>query len=238
MIASTVTLDWPLSALLGGLSPASRARLLRAGAGVTFRPGQVLLREGDQGDFVLLLLRGWYRVVARAGEGEALVAVRAGGDLVGELGHLSARPRAATVRAAGEGLGRLIRGVQFRDLLAGDSEVAAAVLDQARRRMHPPAGGRPIGPAEPADVRLARVLHHLAVVHGRPVGRGRRLGLALTQKTLAALADAGDGPAHRTLTRLRHLRVIDTGYRRIVVLDPGRLAELARVGDPDAASLA
>lgn len=224
---------WPPSTLLAGLPEPLRARLLHAGAPVRFAPGQPLIREGDRGDFVILLLQGWFKVVAGADHSETLMAIRTGGDLVGELGYLDHQGRSATVRAVCAGSGRKILGGEFDKILGIDAQMAAAVaramsakLRWANRRRLDISG---FG----ADVCLARVIHELATAYGHPEGAAVRIGVQLTQREVAALAGAREATAHRVLTSLRNRRIIATGYRRLVVLDLRRLAESACLTDPD-----
>jgi len=219
--------QWPAATLLGSLPPDARQRLLAAGSKVAFQPGQTLLREGERGDFVLLLVHGWFKAVARSEHGEVLLAVRTGGDLVGELGYLDRQPRSATVRAVSRGSGRKILGPEFDAVMADDPAVALAVpramsrkLRWSNRRRLEVAGFAP-------DVRLARVLHDLVLAYGRREGDGLQIGVELTQREVAVLSGVGEATTHRVLTALRRSGVIDTGYRRLAVLDVARLGELA-----------
>ena len=74
---------------LGGLMPLVRARA-----------GQVLIREGDTGDWMLLLLGGTVDVIktSEAGEVSRLAVIKAGAA-VGEMSMLDAAPRYATCLA-------------------------------------------------------------------------------------------------------------------------------------------
>ena len=69
-------------------------------------PGLVLIREGDPGTAVYLLLAGSVKVTGATDEGGSLLAIRVGGDLVGELAVLDGRPRVATVTTPGPVLSR------------------------------------------------------------------------------------------------------------------------------------
>jgi CRP/FNR family transcriptional regulator, cyclic AMP receptor protein len=72
------------------------------GAQARYPAGRVLMREAEETTFVLLLLDGVVKATGRAaGEREALLAVRMGGDLIGELAAVDGRPRSATVTTCG-----------------------------------------------------------------------------------------------------------------------------------------
>lgn len=74
---------------LGALMPLVRAR-----------PGQVLIREGDLGDWMLLILSGTVDVTKATEHGEqSRLAVIKQGAAVGEMSMLDAAPRYATCTA-------------------------------------------------------------------------------------------------------------------------------------------
>ena len=94
-IAATMT-GFPL---LQGFTAQGAQRLIERGEIKECRPGQVLFREGDAPDFVLLVLAGNIQVFVER-EGGDLVLTDAGpGAVLGELAVLCAMPRAASVRA-------------------------------------------------------------------------------------------------------------------------------------------
>ncbi len=82
------------------LPPAVRAELLREGVPVPLVPGQMLIREGDEEDWVGLLLSGSLDVR----RGERRVAVLAAGDLFGEMAWAGLGKRTSDVVALQEGL--------------------------------------------------------------------------------------------------------------------------------------
>ncbi|MET9692104.1 Crp/Fnr family transcriptional regulator [Streptomyces sp. NPDC006514] len=223
---------WPAASLLGRLSEEPREQLVRLGREARFERGERLLREGEYGSYVFLLLSGWYKVLARTQDDrEGLLAVRAGGDLVGELACFDAQPRVATVVAAGTGSAKLIARQPFLDLLATYEEAAQAVmctvagkLRWATRRRQD-FGGCPVG------TRVARVLLELARAYGHPCATGVSIGVSLTQPELAELVGASEPSVHRELRSLRERGVVETGYRRVLVRD---LSVLTIVADGDA----
>ncbi|MEV6496614.1 Crp/Fnr family transcriptional regulator [Streptomyces prunicolor] len=202
--------------------------MIRLGRLVRFDGGERLLREGEYGSHVFLLLSGWFKVLATTEDNrEALMAVRAGGDIVGELACFDAQPRVATVVAAGAGTAKLISRQDFLASLAQYDDVAQAVMRAVagklrwatRRRQE--FGGCAVG------TRVARVLGELTRVYGRPCEIGISIGVSLTQPELAALVGASEPSVHRALRSLREHRVIETGYRRILVRDVPELSRIA-----------
>ncbi len=104
--------------ILGGLMPRVRARA-----------GQVLIREGEVGDWMLLLLAGTVDVIKTAqGGGVSRLAVIKQGAAVGEMSMLDSAPRYATCVAIDEvQAGVLTRGVIAR-LIQDHPAIGAKLL--------------------------------------------------------------------------------------------------------------
>lgn len=64
-----------------------------------FESGQSIVREGEPGAAMFILVRGKAEVLTRQGTEEVKLAELGGGDFFGESSLLSGRPRTATVRA-------------------------------------------------------------------------------------------------------------------------------------------
>ena len=64
-----------------------------------YQPGEVILREGEPSDSMLVILQGRASVMMRIGQGEVRLSGMRRGSVVGELGFLDGAPRSATVVA-------------------------------------------------------------------------------------------------------------------------------------------
>ncbi|MBA2281949.1 MAG: cyclic nucleotide-binding domain-containing protein [Acidimicrobiia bacterium] len=82
--------------LFADASPALLDDLVKAAHERPLAPGQTLLREGDPGDEVMIVLDGEASVVV----GGVLVGSIGPGDCVGEMAVLGNAPRSATVTSA------------------------------------------------------------------------------------------------------------------------------------------
>src|ERR1700759_5189715 len=94
------------------------ARLLEAGFERRHEPGQVLIRQGDPGAYVLALLAGRVKVVWTSADGDDVVlAIRAAGDIIGEMAILGVADRSATAIAIDSGAAQVIPAGRFRQLM-------------------------------------------------------------------------------------------------------------------------
>ncbi|MDX2193460.1 MAG: peptidase domain-containing ABC transporter [Gemmatimonadales bacterium] len=121
--------------LLRFLSEEGRDAVVAAFEPVTYRFGQVLVREGDAADALYVIAQGRARVV-KAGEGGAEVPLnRLGpGDLFGEAALLGGGTRSATVRASGDVQAWRLDAAAFAALVAARPELGQWLELQARHR--------------------------------------------------------------------------------------------------------
>jgi len=222
------TRDWPETCLLGQVGQTGRDQFLSAGELRRYSAGQVLIREGGCDEFVLVLLSGMAKAVAAAFEGrDVLLAVRMGGDLVGELAAIDRRPRSATVIACGSVVAAWIPGDKFRRCLERDSSAAMAVAAAIADKLRVSNDYRTDFAGCDATTRMARALYYLSVEHGTRHGRNTAVQLKVTQSEIATLCGVADPTGHRVLRRFFADQVIATGYGVIEIRDLERLRKVA-----------
>ena len=220
--------QWPSVSLLGSLGATSRERLLSFGATKQYLAGQVLIREGDTTKFVIVLLDGVVKATGLTFDGrEALLAIRVGGDLVGEFAALDEGPRSATVSTCGTVVGRVIGQADFLRVLQQDSRLAQAVDRSIVAKARAANARRVDFAGYDAPTRLARVLRELALQYGVRSGNQVDIAWPLTQPELASLASVAEPTAQKALRSLRAQGVIVTGYRRLTVVDLNALNQIA-----------
>lgn len=205
MTVSKGTEDWPARSLLGRLSSSARRELLDLGTEVRFDTDAVLLRQGMNDRHVLLLLSGLTKVTAVVENGEtSLLAVRAGGDTVGEMAAIDGcAPRSATVTACGPLTARVVHDGALRALLMRRPEVSMSLTMVVADRLRWANRRRLDFRGYPAKVRLARVLGELAASYGTPRGDEVVIDIRLTQPELATLIGAAETTVHKVLRELR-----------------------------------
>ncbi|MFJ9819611.1 Crp/Fnr family transcriptional regulator [Streptomyces sp. NPDC101151] len=227
---------WPHGTFLAELAGSSESvkTLLSLGTLRSYEPGETLLTEGLHETFVLLLLSGVTKVTALTEDGDtALLAVRIGGDLVGEFAAFDNRPRSATVTAAGRATARRIGQRDFLGCLDRRPVAALAVSRMLVRKNRWSVRRRGDFSGCPVATRVARVLVDLVEDYGQP-SRGRFLiGPRLTQAEIAGLVGAKERRVHHVLGALAEQEIIQVGYSRITVVSPAGLRRAARLTEPD-----
>ncbi|GGM02876.1 Crp/Fnr family transcriptional regulator [Micromonospora yangpuensis] len=225
--------DWPTGTFLRRLDPAVRRALLDLGVHRTVRNGQILIHEGIQESHLILLEAGLTKVTAALPDGRsALLSLRVGGDLIGEMSALNDKPRSATVTTCGPTRYRVIPRERFSHFLREHPqaalELAAMVSDRLRwsnrRRIDFTSYG--------VSVRVARVIAELSRTHGRSSRDGVIIDVRLTQPELATICGAAETTIQKALRELRADGLIDIGYRRITVRDLAGLRQLGQL-DPE-----
>ncbi|MFD0036443.1 Crp/Fnr family transcriptional regulator [Streptomyces anulatus] len=219
---------WPGSSLLGSLTAPARGRLLALGAVRRYAADHVLMREGERTAFVLVLLHGVVKATGRAPDGrDALLAVRMGGDLVGEFAAADGGPRSATVTTCGDVVARAVSREEFLACTRDDPGIAHAVNAAVVAKLRAANTHRVDFTGCDAATRLARVLHQIVMTHGERSGAGAVIRWPITQPELATLSGTAEPTVQKVLRRFRRAGVISTGYRTVRVEDLDRLSDLA-----------
>lgn len=219
---------WPSSSVLGKIRDKSLDRMLSLGTQVRYSADRVLMAESDSSNFVLVLLDGVVKATGQTHDGrDALLAVRVGGDLVGELAAMDGKPRSATVTTCGPVLARVVRRSDFLDCLRTDPAIAQAVNESVVAKLRVANNHRVDFTGCDAATRLARVLHQIALTYGERAGEGAVIRWPITQPELATLSGAAEPTVQKALRRLRETGVVATGYRSIRVKDLALLSSIA-----------
>ena len=122
--------------LFAGLEPEDLQRIAMVATERDYPADSVLMREGDVGDELVVIIEGSVRVVhATADGGERFVRSYQAGEHIGELAVLRDRPRAATVIAVGDVHGLVLGGDGLRAMLRERPGAAMAMLATLAERI-------------------------------------------------------------------------------------------------------
>lgn len=121
--------------LFSGFTVDGATRLLNSGEVKEYKADEVLLKEGDKADCVLLLLTGKLEVfVHRSGEDVVLTETNPG-TVLGELAVLCGIPRSASVRAQENSTVLEWSDDAFRTLLLRDPHLSQRIFSQILRTL-------------------------------------------------------------------------------------------------------
>jgi len=87
------------SALFAGVNPKIIKKIATFPNALEHQPGEVIIKEGDTGNFMFVVLQGQVDVTKAAGGKEVFLATLGPGTFVGEGALVSGAPRNATVKA-------------------------------------------------------------------------------------------------------------------------------------------
>jgi CRP/FNR family cyclic AMP-dependent transcriptional regulator len=121
--------------LFAGIEPARLKLLAYTSDAVTYRPGQVIMRQGDIGDAAYVIIKGDAEVSISSTAGDIPIATPRDGAFVGEIAILCDKPRTATVRATSELKALRIRKETFFELLHQFPEMAVEITRLLAERL-------------------------------------------------------------------------------------------------------
>ena len=122
--------------LFEGLAPEDLQRIAVTCNERSYRAGATLVREGDPGSELFVLMSGMVRVVREQADGtERPIRTYEAGDHIGELAVLRDRPRAASVIAEGDIRVLVIDGENLKAILRERPEAAMAMLATLAERI-------------------------------------------------------------------------------------------------------
>ena len=121
--------------LFAGLSEQDIDWLASKAEEVTVPVGSYLMREGESGDALYIVVEGEFEVTKRSGSQDVVLALRGAGELFGEMSLLDQAPHSASVRAVQPSHLFKVSGDVFRELLATKPQATLAILRTVTSRL-------------------------------------------------------------------------------------------------------
>ena len=123
------------SPLFSGLAPHDMDLLVKMAEPSTIKVGQELMREGEPGDALYVIIDGEFEVSKQSGKGSVLLGVRKSGDVLGEGSLIEQVPRSATVRAIRDSQVVGISQNGFHQLISNNPSAVNSILRTFITRM-------------------------------------------------------------------------------------------------------
>jgi CRP/FNR family transcriptional regulator len=114
--------------LFKNLSPSDIKQVAALAQEESFSDGVTIVREGDIGDVMFIIVSGEVRVLMTQGQKDVEIARRRAGEHVGEMALISREPRSATVSAVGDVHTLCIDQKSFESLLRDRPDASLAVI--------------------------------------------------------------------------------------------------------------
>ena len=121
--------------LFSRIEPAKLKLLAFTSEHMTFKEGQVLMRQGEVGNEAYVLMDGRVAVTVDSPQGEIVVAELGDNELIGEIAILCDVPRTASVKALGEVKTLLIRKEQFLQLVSQFPQMGIEIMRSLADRL-------------------------------------------------------------------------------------------------------
>jgi len=112
--------------LFGKLNERELLRIMQVANARPYIPGEVVIREGDKGDELFIVLTGQVKVT----RGEAVLSTIKQGEHFGEMALIRSTPRSATVTSDGASEIISIKRSDFFDILRTEHELSVKLLWQ------------------------------------------------------------------------------------------------------------
>ena len=125
--------------LFARLAPVDLKQIATVAQERLFSDEEVIVRKGEPGDEMYVIVSGEVRVL---GEQGSELARRKAGDIVGEMAIISQGPRMATLVAAGDVRALCLDQKQFEDILRERFEISLAVMRELSFRLRESAEAR------------------------------------------------------------------------------------------------
>jgi CRP/FNR family transcriptional regulator, cyclic AMP receptor protein len=219
--ARTFLEDMPLFA---GLGDASLLALARAGKFVQVEKGQFIFFQSDPSEKVYLVRLGLVSIVLESPDGrEMVINEMRPGDLFGEVGVLTGRPRSASAIVRKEGILLELPRQAFLGILAAEPTLARRILDVTANRLRGSSERESALAFLDAQARLARLLLQLEELEEQKTERGY---VTISQEELAQRTGQTRQTVAKALGRWRRAGWLITGRGHIMLLNREALAKL------------
>jgi CRP/FNR family transcriptional regulator len=209
--------------MFDGLAPTEIEELAKVAVPRTYQAGQVVFREGDQGDTCFIVKSGAVKIAREHGGRTIALAELRAGDMFGELSMFGGEVRSATAQALEDTSAVALLAGDVRRLLAGNPTIALKMLEAMANRVRATNQRLANQSFQTVAGRVAGVLMQLVNARQSEGAGAADVLVETTQADIAQLAGASRESASRFLATLERQGLVTTQRGKVIVHDPGAL---------------
>lgn len=188
--------------------------VLRVCARRRFKRREVLIREGEPGETMYVVLRGRLEITREDRNQESVhLATRGPGDALGEMTLLDGGVRSATATASEAGEALALSREALYHLLRHSPELALEMLAGLSRRLREADDARTDRPS------LRARLEEFLATHAETMASGQRAVIGFTGAEIARRIRASRESVSRELSKLRQEGVVAKRGRAVLLTD-------------------
>jgi CRP-like cAMP-binding protein len=215
--------------LFTALDDASAASLRASMTAVKLSRGQVLFKEGDEGDRLFVVVDGKLKLGTTSNDGrENLLSILGPGDMFGELSLFDPGPRTATATAVVDSKLLALAHDQVIGWVKEHPQVSLQLLGRLAQRLRK--ANDVLSDLVFADVpgRVAKAIIELGQRFGTQKPNGLHVNHELTQEELAQLVGASRETVNKALADFATRGWVKLEPRAVIILDYERLVKRGR----------
>jgi CRP/FNR family transcriptional regulator len=210
--------------IFSGMTPQELVDLASVAVPRHWGSGEVIFREGDNGDTCYVVQHGSVRVTRNHSDGRTItLAELRPGDLFGELAMFDSERRSATVEAVEDTTGVAILAGDLRRLLMRHPEISIKLLSAFADRLKEANERISRQSFQTVASRVAGVLlAHSEVLVAEGAG-AQDILIRSTRAEIAQLAGSSRESVSRFLATLERAGLVTCGRGKVVIHDPAAL---------------
>lgn len=214
--------------LFADLSQSTLAALAGSMERRTYRKGQVILRQGEPGESLFVIVSGQVRIYTLSLDGHELsMCICCKGDFFGEMALLTDHPRSASAAAMRRTEALVLHRQAFHNQLMSNPQAAVRIIETLSQRLRRTTESIEELVSLNVNQRIARKLLELVKLYGVEQKDGRILiDLDLSQEAIASLVGTTRESANRALSALRDQGIVQIERVHILVNRPAELEKV------------
>lgn len=210
--------------MLKHMPPSDLDRLAQMASTRTYKAGEPVFLKGDPGNAMMAVLSGRVRICSYSAQGrEVVLNVISPGEVFGEIALIDGGERTADAFAMEAAELLVLSRRDFMPFLEHNPEVCIRLLEVMCRRLRWTSEQLEDVNFLNLRTRLAKRLLYLFDHHSEPIGDDKRLGVRISQQTLANMIGTTREAVNIQLNEWKDEAMIDMRRGWITVVDRRRL---------------